>query len=96
VWGQYRGGDEIFVDYTLHGMDKYTTIAHEMMHYIQHRRGRLILPGLTRNVCYAEAEVHGAIDWWMYDNDLTRYILGDSWVKPYRACWKFMKENEDG
>jgi hypothetical protein len=85
--GQYRGGDTIFINENLEGLEMKSTLFHEFVHYMQVQVGTLRVPGPPDEICDAEAEAFALTDAWREINGLER--VGPSWWKPYWYCWEF-------
>jgi len=85
--GQYRGGDSIYINEELEGLQKKSVLFHEFVHYLQVQVGTLRVPGPPAEICDAEAEAFALTDAWRAANGMER--IGENWWKPYWYCWEY-------
>ena len=87
--GYYAGGDTIYVSRRLYGMKQRQTLLHEMVHYLQVKRGGLAVPGLAEPICKAEAEAFAVSDKWAKSIWRKDLVVGPNWWRPYTHCYQF-------
>ena len=85
--GYYLGGDTIFIRDDLSKKLTSSVIVHEIIHYLQVQNGFLTLPGLSRQVCAAEAQAFQITD--IYRETIGLAKVGDRWWKNYYYCWQY-------
>jgi hypothetical protein len=85
--GYYKGGDTIWINSSLSGKEKVSTLIHEYTHYLQVKRGNLILPGPAKQVCDAEAEAFMFTD--VYRRSVDLPLNYPNWWRAYPYCWQY-------
>ena len=86
--GWYDGGSAIFVNESLEGIDRASTIFHEMIHYIHKQQGLVEIPGPAEQVCWSENEAFKLEDIWLTALGYPELARPDWWV-GYSHCWPY-------
>lgn len=87
LMGYYDGGDTIYVNEELKGKDRFATILHEMVHYIDAAHG-LPVPGPASLICKSEDTawfLEGV--WWGLQGQPDK--ARPDWWKSYPHCWQW-------
>jgi hypothetical protein len=91
--GYYDGGDTIYVNEDLKGNDKFATIIHEMVHYLDVMWGGLPIPGPALLVCGSEDKAWFIEGVWWGIQGVPENARPD-WWKSYPHCWEFYAPTE--
>lgn len=84
--GTYQGGDTIYVSPNLGGLDRMSTLIHEMIHYLHHKNGVVNVPGTPRETCWSEAEAFRLVDSWWELQGYPELKRGPEWWRAYWHC----------
>lgn len=88
LWGYYDGGDTIFINSELAGMDQQATLIHEGVHYLDAQWLGLVVPGPAAEICASEDKawlIEGV--WWeMHDRPEN---ARPEWWRSYPWCWQY-------
>lgn len=87
VLGWYGGGDIVHVNEKLDGVNKRSTLLHEMIHYLQVMDGGYNVPGWAEPICEMEAEAFAEVDEWLDSIGHPEKKRGPDWWIPYDHCW---------
>lgn len=80
--GRYSGGDTIWINSDLTRTELFSTLMHEMIHYIHVHQGILEVPGPALEVCWSENEAWVLTGiYYNEDNSL--------WWQMYPHCWQY-------
>jgi hypothetical protein len=94
--GYFDGSDTVYVNKTLKGDKRRATLYHEMVHYLQHERGGLQVPGPAEPICRAEAEAFKETDEWLEAIGRRDLKRGPKWWRPYRHCYPWYGPKSGG
>ena len=85
--GYYDGADTVFINAMLSpGVDRMSTLIHEMVHYIHAQTGALEIPGYPEEICWSEDEAFRLTDLWLDSQGYPELKRGDTWWHPYWHC----------
>ena len=89
LYGYYDGGDTVYVNRKVYGLQRRATMYHEMIHYLQTVVGGAIVPGPAKAICKMEAEAFKLTDAWFVRQDRADLQSGANWWRPYRHCHRY-------
>ena len=88
LMGYYDGDNTIHVNDELRGDDKFATVIHEMVHYLDTMWLGLVVPGPAQEICISEDKawfIEGV--WWTMEGHPENARL--DWWKSYPHCWPY-------
>lgn len=85
--GWYDGTDTVHVNWDLPpGVDRMSTIIHEMIHYLHVQSGLLELPAEIPEVCWSEETAFTLVDQWLISQGFPNEVRGPDWWRAYWHC----------